>query len=729
MALPADLRKLQTVWAESGDRTDPDDPSLAPSLDRAQGWPSSFSAADGDTPRRRVMNELIYEQSLMAKEILTRGVAEWDSGVDYAQYGITQAGGKLWKATVATGPTTSNATDPTTNGQTVWGAVETPNTASAPAAPGGLVGTASNGEIEWSWRCSRDNGSIVLGFHLQVRQEGGSWAAYTDAPGDSAWSATRDHAAGEMVIAGGKAWRATVATGPTTNNATDPTTASQTVWALVSVQPPHAPSSNLVNGTIYEARVRAFNAAGFGAWSSATTATPVAGVPDRVGQIIANPSSQAINLQWATPEDNGAAITAFHIQYKSGVQNWSSTRQVTATASPHTVSGLTDGTSYAVRIRAVNSAGNGDWSAPVTAAPASTLPGAPANVSVSSSGQDITLSWSPPTDAGGSPVVGYVVRERIGAGAYSFAGMSLDLASPFTDKKSQSGTYRYEVAALTGVGGGPWSTEVSATLSLTVYAAFVDSLGDDFRLCSLNLATGALTAIGPKVDISTLVGTEPEGCSLLHVGGTTYAAFVDDNGDDFRLCSLNLANGALTAIGSKVDISTLVGSNVEGCSLLQVGGTTYVAFVDAIGDDFRLCSLNLANGALTAIGSKVDISTLVGTSTTDVSLLHFGGTTYAAFVDAIGDNFRLCSLNLTNGALTAIGSKVGISTLVGSGPEGCSLLQFGSTTYAAFADNGGNDFRLCSLNLTNGALTAIGSKVDISTLVGGQPQDVSLLVA
>ena len=50
MAIDAEFKKL-TKWAATGDRTDPDDAALTPTLSRAEGWPSAFSADMGDTPR------------------------------------------------------------------------------------------------------------------------------------------------------------------------------------------------------------------------------------------------------------------------------------------------------------------------------------------------------------------------------------------------------------------------------------------------------------------------------------------------------------------------------------------------------------------------------------------------------------------------------------------------------------------------------------------------------
>ena len=66
-----------------------------------------------------------------------------------------------------------------------------------------------------------------------------------------------------------------------------------------------------------------------------------------------------IDLDWLAPDDNGAPITQYRYQWKSGGQNYSGGRSGTSTVTNATVSSLTDGTEYDFRVRATNSVGNG----------------------------------------------------------------------------------------------------------------------------------------------------------------------------------------------------------------------------------------------------------------------------------------------------------------------------------------------------------------------------------
>ena len=86
----------------------------------------------------------------------------------------------------------------------------------------------------------------------------------------------------------------------------------------------------------------------------------------------------------ACPNDSG--ITEYKVQWKSGTQDWSETRQNTATASPNTITGLTNDTLYYVRVRAENDFGSGDWSDIATGTPsaltASTVTSAGAKLTI-----------------------------------------------------------------------------------------------------------------------------------------------------------------------------------------------------------------------------------------------------------------------------------------------------------------------------------------------------------
>ena len=85
MARDAESLKIgNTPWADTGDRTDPDNTTLIPPLDRGDGWPSSFSGPGGNTLRRRVVNQIFREIYGMLIEINRHGgILEWDATINY----------------------------------------------------------------------------------------------------------------------------------------------------------------------------------------------------------------------------------------------------------------------------------------------------------------------------------------------------------------------------------------------------------------------------------------------------------------------------------------------------------------------------------------------------------------------------------------------------------------------------------------------------------------------
>ena len=116
---------------------------------------------------------------------------------------------------------------------------------------------------------------------------------------------------------------------------------------------------NLVSGTaaatqtvtITEAQVRAVANADFVANCMGSSATTSAAPTS----LVATPSDGQVSVAFTAPtDDGGAAITDYEYQLGSG--SWTS---ASTTSSPVVISGLTNGNSYSIKLRAVNSAGNG----------------------------------------------------------------------------------------------------------------------------------------------------------------------------------------------------------------------------------------------------------------------------------------------------------------------------------------------------------------------------------
>ena len=128
--------------------------------------------------------------------------------------------------------------------------------------------------------------------------------------------------------------------------------------------------TGLTNGTEYTVRVIAVNAVGDGPPSDTDTGTPV-GPPDAPPNVQAGSGYQQLTVSWGAPNDGGSAITEYTLQWKSGGQNFISSRQrtIAATSRTDTIPSLDNGTEYTVRVRATTALGDSGWSAEAKGTP------------------------------------------------------------------------------------------------------------------------------------------------------------------------------------------------------------------------------------------------------------------------------------------------------------------------------------------------------------------------
>ena len=125
---------------------------------------------------------------------------------------------------------------------------------------------------------------------------------------------------------------------------------------------------DLVNGETYEVRVRAVNSSGAGEWSAVARGMPqgnLPGVPGVPVGVRVFPGDMTLQVSWSSPPGaGGQTLTGYEVQHRlisSG--RWQGSGGTGATVTSYLISGLTNGETYEVRVRAVNSSGAGEWSA------------------------------------------------------------------------------------------------------------------------------------------------------------------------------------------------------------------------------------------------------------------------------------------------------------------------------------------------------------------------------
>ncbi len=135
----------------------------------------------------------------------------------------------------------------------------------------------------------------------------------------------------------------------------------------------------LTNGTSYTFSVAAVNGVGTGSYSSQSSSVTPAGLPGTPSTPTTTAGDTQVTVNWSAPSSNGSAITGYSIVVFS---NFSVIRTVTSGSTSVIVTGLTNGTSYAFQVAAVNGVGRGADS-PLTplVTPINSLPDPPNIVS------------------------------------------------------------------------------------------------------------------------------------------------------------------------------------------------------------------------------------------------------------------------------------------------------------------------------------------------------------
>lgn len=217
--------------------------------------------------------------------------------------------------------------------------------------------------------------------------------------------------------------------------------------------------AGLADGTTYAYNVSAVNAVGEGPRSATVTATTFAvpAAPENL-TATAGPDPNEVSLAWDAPADDGGTSVERYTVYRSGTSGGPWTEIGTPYNTTFLDTGLANGTTYHYQVSAHNLVGEGAVSNEANAT-AFDVPPEPVHVAATAgpAANEITVSWDPPEDDGGTPITQYVLY-RDGAVVSELA------VSPYTDSGLANGTtHNYTVRAKNAVGIGPHSAEASAT--------------------------------------------------------------------------------------------------------------------------------------------------------------------------------------------------------------------------------------------------------------------------
>jgi len=270
-----------------------------------------------------------------------------------------------------------------------------PPSVTAPAAPTSLNVTPGDGSGSVSFTAGADGGASISNYEYQL--DGGSWTALSPADTTSPVTisgltngtaytvklrAVNVAGSGASSVASASFTPRTVPGAPSITSVTpgDSTvsvafTAGSTGGSLItdyeyqlngsgswfSLGTTSSPASiGVTNGVAYTVKLRAVNVAGNGAASSASGSFTPAAVPSAPTSLVATAGVGSASIAFTAGADGGASITKYQVKVGSG--SWT---DAVGTTSPITITGLTNNVVAAIRLRAVNAAGDGVASAAV----------------------------------------------------------------------------------------------------------------------------------------------------------------------------------------------------------------------------------------------------------------------------------------------------------------------------------------------------------------------------
>lgn len=372
----------------------------------------------------------------------------------------------------------------------------TPRT--VPAAPTALVATPGNGSVSVAFTAGGNGGAPISNYQYSLN--GGAWTSFSPADNLSPVSITGLTAGTSYGIqlravnaAGAGTASASVNATPLgppaapTNLAAIPLNGAAAIsftpganggaaisnyqysvnggaWTALSPADGASPVlvPGLTNGVAASVRLRGVNVYGAGAASAAVGVTPAPTAPAAPTGLVATPLNTAASIAFVAGSNGGAPITNYEYSVNGGA--WTALSPADA-ASPVLVKGLTNGVTYSIRLRAVNSIGAGAASGAVGVKPAPVPPYAPTQLVFSPRNGAALISFTPGNN-GGAAITNY--QYSVNNGAWK-ALSPADATSPVLVPGLPNGVLAYvRLRAVNVRGPGAASAAVAVRPSATV---------------------------------------------------------------------------------------------------------------------------------------------------------------------------------------------------------------------------------------------------------------------
>ena len=319
------------------------------------------------------------------------------------------------------------------------------------------------------------------------------------------------------------------------------------LYDRIPIVPTSYTVTGLTAGTSYTFRIR--NVTGTGNADSQTVSTTTLGgsLNPAGGLTASNPTRTTIDLAWALPtQPAGVTVTGLEVQQQSA-GSWTAVASLDATATSHTLTGLTEGTTYTFRVRLA--ANNGTVDSETVSATALASPKPATGLAASNQSRTgIDLSWTLPAQSLGVTVSAVEVQYRyarskgLGFNDWEWgtvATLASDATSHTVTQVTPGTNYAFRIRLATNNGHADSESVTAAALEPPKPAT--------------GLSFSNVT--GTTVDLSWSLPAQPEGVIVtaveVHSGGLVKPG--DENHRDFSLYGhVELAGDATTITWSAI---------------------------------------------------------------------------------------------------------------------------------------------------------------------------------
>jgi hypothetical protein len=357
--------------------------------------------------------------------------------------------------------------------------------------------------------------------------------------------------------------------------------------------------TSLTNGTSYSYRIAAVTEWGKGPFSATVTSVPATtpGAPTSVTGVRGN---QSVDLTWTAPVSNGGhAISDYTIEYRAGAGSWNNFSHSASSATSITVTGLTNGTSYTFRVSTVTDMGSSAASTVSSAVTPLGTPAAPTNFSATYGNTNSALTWTAPSDNGGSVITDYTIEySSNGGSSWSTFTHSASNSTSITITGLTNGVaYSYRVSAVNAIGTGASATTTTAGSTLTTIALTRSSVGT---------TNGAAFTTQPQITLR-----DQFSATLVSDSVTVVTASISAGGTLVGTTTATAAGGIATF--SNLGISGTVNSTYT--ITYSASGVSGVTQSITVSTSTATISISLAGGVVKAVkGNSITITADISTA-------------------------------------------------------------------------------------------------------------------